>query len=1188
MATKLTIPASNTWNAAPSLFQASSGRYHCVYWYDDGAGTEGLWHTYLDDFITGWDTGQALTANAPGPQAGPSFAGVVQKDSGRIMVYFGDDANGDLYSVYSDDDGVTWSSPALFLSTIKASSLVKQVKIIVTDTDRWLFAVVYDNSGGGAPYDIYTFYSDDEGATSSTSILQGIRNRFTNHPQVGLFQIRYGKVLLVAVDDTGDDLRIVRSSDRGETWETFVDIYTNPATIEIGPALTQLFTGELLCAFETNEDGTPDIKLMRSSDGGFTWGTKTLVYSSGSAERRPSILPYTRDVILCSFQSGTVIRMMTSTDGGTTWGSLITISSGVGTHSAPHMIRLANGDILCAYTRLSAGTYYIDVVRSTDGGSSWGSNINVTSETHGIDYSWLFEAEDGTILCSYSDPTQNAHKITRSSDNGVTWDTPTVLFTPPTSLVWGTVIFQLDDSTLAALINPRFLITSSDGGFNWSQVITMDGFSSSLSSIIKLESGRFVLAFSQNIGGSNYELYATHSPDGKNWEYNEVALDNISEGVVGGQLPDGDNLLWLLDTVLGEPIVRTGYSEDGLQWDADSHIVGVRYVDGPPPIGIHDALITSSILYAYTDWGGASSALYTLYVQEEDQVSLIDELESFTGMEAPQIVLKWESPVTEQTTGADGVTNIGVDAFNFNSATATFTTDVQIGDRLIIENATPSAVDGTYVIVEVTDDNNIKILNAFGSSVGSLDYRVVRNMADKFELRRKEFEYPVDPTDGNLCRLDDPISDQDDPFYGDPGEEVLTGADGATVAPNIFNSVTGGFSGVVNIGDELTVSDTGDVRNNDTYIIIEVTDDNNLKVHRDFPVAAVGSLDFAVWHGPRPFLTYYYSLFVERIKAEPLFGRDRLVYQTWCFAGGTDQSDIYPTFKTELFASMPKVYRDRDVNKLTSSPDQVIEFGEVIFRDASEFIAGHLERLARLTGLFFQRAQDLIDNYPAAWSLVTAPPPVLLALGEMLGQPVNQQVQNMRVNRWRKYLRILPVIFQRKGTPDAIYRTARFYGYEIGEDDLVFPVLRAHFDSAETVVSGTAGVTTNPNVFSDAGGGFSSALEDQWLYILDSTSEADNGIYQIRSIINDTTILLEQNFPTGGLAGLTWRVFDDVPFDRTTLDSYDPSWAAILLFALYKDSVYQLWSDPDTQFVFEEIRKVAPFYLSLQYNEEVP
>jgi len=132
-----------------------------------------------------------------------------------------------------------------------------------------------------------------------------------------------------------------------------------------------------------------------------------------------------------------------------------------------------NGTIVLCYEcdNYVSGDIEIYVVRSTDYGVTWGSEILVSSTSRGIAY--IKKGDDGDLyISSYKSQTA---KIYISTDKGLTWtekDLPNLL-TAPTENAWGYMDFSVDVNGVIYAAIPRWtffsLYVSSDGGDNWTR-----------------------------------------------------------------------------------------------------------------------------------------------------------------------------------------------------------------------------------------------------------------------------------------------------------------------------------------------------------------------------------------------------------------------------------------------------------------------------------------------------------------------------------------------------------------------------------------------------------------------------------------------------------------------------------------------------------------------------------------------
>ncbi|HEV8489825.1 MAG TPA: sialidase family protein [Candidatus Limnocylindrales bacterium] len=181
------------------------------------------------------------------------------------------------------------------------------------------------------------------------------------------------------------------------------------------PRMTRLASGELVLSFRTgtlrySPDGSP--RLLRSSDDGRSWNdlgrpfdgmlpgqpgwdyraaALTEVPAGGllvsvvgldrSSPDRPPWLVYNPDP---AFYQGMIpIRNLLSRSGdfGQTWSSFSEMTGmPIANSSAQQLVRLPNGDILCpletfkAFDEPGPWRYRVDVIRSRDGGQSWGES----------------------------------------------------------------------------------------------------------------------------------------------------------------------------------------------------------------------------------------------------------------------------------------------------------------------------------------------------------------------------------------------------------------------------------------------------------------------------------------------------------------------------------------------------------------------------------------------------------------------------------------------------------------------------------------------------------------------------------------------------------------------------------------------------------------------------------------------
>jgi hypothetical protein len=114
--------------------------------------------------------------------------------------------------------------------------------------------------------------------------------------------------------------------------EIVTPVYAGFGSFDMRPSCLQRGHDHIFCVFDIDEDGPIDIKLVRSVDGGNSWGTITPLYSSLVEEKQFSLLQLSNGDLLCAFSTnervGFDMTLIRSTDGGDTWGAAVTVYAG--------------------------------------------------------------------------------------------------------------------------------------------------------------------------------------------------------------------------------------------------------------------------------------------------------------------------------------------------------------------------------------------------------------------------------------------------------------------------------------------------------------------------------------------------------------------------------------------------------------------------------------------------------------------------------------------------------------------------------------------------------------------------------------------------------------------------------------------------------------------------------------------
>jgi hypothetical protein len=262
--------------------------------------------------------------------------------------------------------------------------------------------------------------------------------------------------------------RFTKDASRFTLLETSV-VYKGCQDEALFPGLTRAANGDLLVSFCTQFDCQPggEAFLLRSRDEGLTWDRPISIVRSQRPDGCINL-----SVGLTRLRDGTILYpccdtkitrkwdqheadllILRSHDDGATWSDATPIPTDVIEPFAyGNIIELRNGDLLCPIwgKRQSDEPWRTGLVRSRDGGHSWGEHITIGYDPHtripspqdevvhcaGFNEATLVELPDGPILAVLRQQgvSQNARQLFQSlsSDGGHRWSAP-----QPMAL-WGT------------------------------------------------------------------------------------------------------------------------------------------------------------------------------------------------------------------------------------------------------------------------------------------------------------------------------------------------------------------------------------------------------------------------------------------------------------------------------------------------------------------------------------------------------------------------------------------------------------------------------------------------------------------------------------------------------------------------------------------------------------------------------
>lgn len=233
-------------------------------------------------------------------------------------------------------------------------------------------------------YEIYYKRSQDGGTTWGTDINLSNDPAYSMNPSVAVSGTNVYAVWLDYRDGTEGEIYFKRSQDGGSTWRPDTNLSNDPNRSE-QPSLCILGT-DVHVVWRDSRDGFPNFEIYykHSPDGGTTWGPDTRLTADTSNSGYPSVAASGSDVHVVWTDwrnSYPEIYYKRSTNGGTTWGSDIRLTDDPH-HSFHSCIAVSGLNVHVTWEETRDGTYEIYYKRSTDGGATWGPDIRLTNSSY--------------------------------------------------------------------------------------------------------------------------------------------------------------------------------------------------------------------------------------------------------------------------------------------------------------------------------------------------------------------------------------------------------------------------------------------------------------------------------------------------------------------------------------------------------------------------------------------------------------------------------------------------------------------------------------------------------------------------------------------------------------------------------------------------------------------------------------
>jgi len=348
-----------TWNSGDSddsVIAVDSNNHLHVVWADDTPGNKEIYYKKSTDEGSSWTT-KRLTWNS-----GWSYYPAIAVDSNNHLHVVWMDrtpGNREIYYKKSTDGGSSWITN----KRLTWNSGDSEVPAIAVDSNNHLHVVWWDSTPGNL--EIYYKKSTDGGSSWITKRLTW-NSGWSFYPAIAVDSNNHLHV--VWQDSTPGNLEIYykKSTDGGSSWTTKRLTWNSGGSW--GPAIAVDSNNHLHVVWEDDTPGNYEIYYSKSTDGGSSWTTKRLTWTSGGSWG-PAIAVDSNNHLHVVWYDETPgnreIYYKKSTDGGSSWTTKrLTWTSG--DSLSPAIAVDSNNHLHVVWADDTPGNYEIYYSKSTD------------------------------------------------------------------------------------------------------------------------------------------------------------------------------------------------------------------------------------------------------------------------------------------------------------------------------------------------------------------------------------------------------------------------------------------------------------------------------------------------------------------------------------------------------------------------------------------------------------------------------------------------------------------------------------------------------------------------------------------------------------------------------------------------------------------------------------------------------
>jgi hypothetical protein len=328
-------------------------------------------------------------------------------------------------------------------------------------------------------------------SSSSHSTKTNLTNTTTEAGQQKKVSVSGNNMYVVWTDNTdintnlpGKNFEILfrKSTDGGKTFGITKDLSNNRGN-SLGPQIAISGNNMYVVWMDnTRQDANlpgknNEILFRKSTDGGKTFGS-TINLSNNIGFATDQQIAVSGSNVYVTWNANYEIFFRKSTDGGNTFGSFINLSHNPGFSYVPN-IALAGSTVYVTWGDETPGSFDILLRKSTDGGNTFGSTINLSNNT-GFSYGAKVALAGSTVYVIWGDNTPGNDEIffRKSTDGGNTFGSTINVsnntansLNPQIALAGSTLYVTWQDNTPGNY--EIFLKISPDGGSTFSTALNL-------------------------------------------------------------------------------------------------------------------------------------------------------------------------------------------------------------------------------------------------------------------------------------------------------------------------------------------------------------------------------------------------------------------------------------------------------------------------------------------------------------------------------------------------------------------------------------------------------------------------------------------------------------------------------------------------------------------------------------------